>query len=382
MIINNDYIISRMIALKKEQLDETSVKRKRKSLFRQITRIIPGRFKKRLKTIVCSQYNPLYVYYTGRKQLKNSSKNNTVLFHNHVWAINFIEYCMENTVYFDTHNFFSEEDDVLIQQHIDYRIKCFLGCRAETMNEEQLNCLRLMQNMEHSVKTRKDFYVLPSDNRKYYLPQNQFEINTWGYHYGLKLLPDKVKESIRGKDFLDIGAFIGDSALMFLQYCPKRIFAYEPVTATYKDLIKTVECEGNAGIYPVKKGMGDKKMTVKIAVKGMASSILDGYDVNRVLPAESIEITTIDAECTDKNVGLIKMDIEGFEYFAIKGGLETIKKDKPVLLISIYHTGKDFFEIPPMIKLCVPEYTFKYLDIMPSNPIDEKILVGYTCLLS
>ena len=92
---------------------------------------------------------------------------------------------------------------------------------------------------------------------------------------------------------------------------------------------------------------------------------------------EKIEVTTIDTECKDKKVGLIKMDIEGFEYFAIKGGLETIKRDKPVLLISIYHTGKDFFEIPPMIKSCVSEYMFRYLDLMPSSPITEKILVGY-----
>ncbi|MDR1592751.1 MAG: putative DNA binding domain-containing protein [Prevotellaceae bacterium] len=67
--------------------------------------------------------------------------------------------------------------------------------------------------------------------------------------------------------------------------------------------------------------------------------------------------------------------VEGFEYYAIKGGLETIKRDKPVLLISVYHTGKDFFEIPPMIKQCVPEYTFSIVNTCPTD-IQEKILVG------
>jgi FkbM family methyltransferase len=287
---------------------------------------------------------------------------------------------MENPIYFNTRDFFPEEDDMLIQRYIDYRLKTFIGYRAEVMDEKQLECLRLLQNMNHKIKKQKGFYMLSSDNRKYYLPQNQFEVNTWSYHYGLKQLPDKIQDYIANKDFLDIGAFIGDSALMFLQYQPKRIFAYEPVTNTYQDLIKTVEYEGNAKIHAIKKGIGDKEATVEIFLYGSASSILN--DKHNNLPTERIEITTIDEECKDKKVGLIKMDIEGFEYFAIKGGIETIKRDKPLLLISIYHTGKDFFEIPPMIKSCVPEYTFRYLDLMSCNPVTEKILVGYINQLS
>jgi FkbM family methyltransferase len=245
------------------------------------------------------------------------------------------------------------------------------------MNGEQLECLRLLHKMNHSVKKRKGFYILSSDGRKYYLPKRQFEVNTWGYHYGLKQLPSKVKEYITGKDFLDIGAFIGDSALMFLQYQPKRIFAYEPVSDTYQDLIKTIEQEGNPKIQAIKKGIGDKETSMEIFVQGSCSTILNNIiSANGILSTEKIEITTIDEECKDRKVGLIKMDIEGFEYFAIKGGLETIKRDKPVLLISIYHTGKDFFEIPPMIKSCVPEYMFRYLDILPAHSITEKILFG------
>jgi FkbM family methyltransferase len=177
-------------------------------------------------------------------------------------------------------------------------------------------------------------------------------------------LSGKVKEYITGKDFLDIGAFIGDS------------------TFIYQDLIETIECEGNTKIHAVKKGIGDEKAVMEIVIQSSYSAIIKNHNINHILPTEKIEITTIDEECEDKKVGLIKMDIEGFEYFAIKGGLETIKRDKPVLLISIYHTGKDFFEIPPMIKSCVPEYIFRYLDIMPSNTIAEKILVGYIKQLS
>jgi FkbM family methyltransferase len=335
----------------------------------------------RLRKIVFSHHNPFYVYHKGKKQLKSVPENN-MQFYNSVWAINFVRYCMENTIHFDTGDFFPKEDNGLIQRHIDYRIKSFLRCSAEAMDEEQLNCLYIIQDMNRNVKKRGDFYVLLSDNKKYYLPQKKFEVNSWGYHYGLKQLPDKIKEYIIDKDFLDIGAFIGDSALMFLQYQPKRIFAYEPVSDSYQDLIKTIEQANTTKIHAINKGIGDKETFMRIAVNGIGSTILNNCNINNTLPTEEIGITTIDTECKNKKIGLVKIDIEGFEYFAIRGGLETIKRDKPVLLISIYHTGKDFFEIPPMIKSCVPEYAFRYLDIMPSSSIDEKILVGYINQLS
>jgi FkbM family methyltransferase len=375
MIIDNNYIISRIFALKREQ---QPVKKKGSLRPHYLFYKSPLWLKK----IMYLLRNPLYACYRGGKQagkvLKTLFNIHTIEFNKSVGlATNFIRYCMENTVYFDTHNFFPEEEDALIQRHIDYRIKTFIGASPDTMNEYQLESWRLAQKIKCSVKNRKGYYVLQTDNRKYYLSQGPFEISTWKYHYGLKQLPDEIKEYIANKDFLDIGAAIGDSALMFLQYQPKRIFAYEPVADTYQDLIKTIEREGCAKIHASNKGIGDKKTSMEIFVRGNSSTLLSNYGANNNLSTEKIEITTIDSECRDKKVGLIKMDVEGFEYFAIKGGLETIKRDKPVLLISIYHTGKDFFEIPPIIKSCVPEYTFRYLDLSPYHPVVEKVLAGY-----
>jgi FkbM family methyltransferase len=342
------------------------------TLFQRIIQKIP----RRIKEVLNSSINPFYVYYKGKQVLKNNPKNVISFGGGGECITNFIQYCLETPIHFDTRDFFTEKDDALIQQHIDNRIKCALGCCAEAMNEEQLEFHQFSQKLCNSVRKCKKNYSLLSDGRMYYLPLKIFDANVWIAHYGLKQLSNSVKKYIEGKDFLDIGAFIGDSALMFLQYNPSRIFAYESVDKTYKDLIKTIEYERNNKIHAIKKGIGDKKTSMEIIIRDGSSTLLINDNAKNVYPTEIIEITTIDAECQDEKVGLIKMDIEGFEYFAIKGGLETIKRDKPVLLISIYHTGKDFFEIPPMIKSYVPEYTFRYLDTYPAQAISEKIIVG------
>ena len=58
----------------------------------------------------------------------------------------------------------------------------------------------------------------------------------------------------------------------------------------------------------------------------------------------------------DKQIDLIKMDIEGAELSALSGSRKIIKKFMPVLAICIYHKPEDYFEIPMLIKKLCPNY--------------------------
>jgi len=70
-----------------------------------------------------------------------------------------------------------------------------------------------------------------------------------------------------------------------------------------------------------------------------------------------VNVVTIDSIFGDKgNIAAIKMDVEEYELPAIKGACKIIKKYKSILLILLYHHGCDFFEIPTLIKLWIPQY--------------------------
>ena len=45
-------------------------------------------------------------------------------------------------------------------------------------------------------------------------------------------------------------------------------------------------------------------------------------------------------------IDFIKMDIEGSELAALKGGENVLRRDRPRLAISLYHRIDDFFAIP------------------------------------
>lgn len=195
------------------------------------------------------------------------------------------------------------------------------------------------------------------------------------YHNGLKIVPKDVLAKIKGKDVIDGGAFLGDSAVIFSkEYLFKNIYSFEPDRYNYIKLKENIAKYKMENVIPVSKGISSEEGKVKFEVQGTASSISSKG-------SEEIEVTSIDkfVENNGSNIdiGLIKFDIEGSEFDGIIGSLSTIKKFRPVLFISIYHTGKDFFEIKPLLESLGLGYKFIIKKINPNSPVREIMLVAY-----
>jgi hypothetical protein len=109
-------------------------------------------------------------------------------------------------------------------------------------------------------------------------------------------------------------------------------------------------------IIPVEEWLWDKIEKQKIDMSYNTSSIIWWKKW------KEINMNTIDNFVEQNNIWtiwLIKRDIEWYELESIKWAEKTIKKDKPILLISIYHTGKDFFLIKPLLESRNLWYNFK-----------------------
>ncbi|KKQ53541.1 MAG: Methyltransferase FkbM family [Parcubacteria group bacterium GW2011_GWD2_38_11] len=193
------------------------------------------------------------------------------------------------------------------------------------------------------------------------------------YHNGLKLLPAEVKKSLIGTDVVDAGAFWGDSSVIFnKEYDFHKIYAFEPEKNNFSKLVTNIKENNLSNVLAVEKGVGDFVGQIKIKSQGPGSYVGDAGD-------ESINIVTIDdfVGKNNANIGLIKMDIEGSEYNAVLGATETIKKFKPVLVISIYHRGKDFFEIKPYLESLDCGYEFVIRKFNPYSLAQEIMLIAY-----
>lgn len=193
------------------------------------------------------------------------------------------------------------------------------------------------------------------------------------YHHGLKFLPGKILKDMDGKDAIDGGAYTGGSAMVFCkEYSFGKIYSFEPEKQIYAGLEKNIEKYRMKNVVAVNKGIGSKEGTATMKYHDLSS---------RIHPegGEEITITTVDdfVRSENANVGLIKFDIEGSEFSGLRGALDTIRRFKPVLLISIYHSGRDFFEIKPYLESLDLGYKFTIKKLNPGAYVNEVTLIAY-----
>jgi FkbM family methyltransferase len=162
-------------------------------------------------------------------------------------------------------------------------------------------------------------------------------------------------QKIRAGDIIDAGGFIGDSALALSDYTDKKVYSFDPNPMNIEKMQETIRLNGATKIVPVQLGLGDRDETLLMAADGVDGS---GAFSGRGAP---VKVTTLDgwARGSGAEVGLIKADIEGCEQKLLKGAVETIKKHRPAMLLSIYHSASDYFEIKPWIEGLGLGYRFK-----------------------
>ena len=228
---------------------------------------------------------------------------------------------------------------------------------------------------EKEEKEQKDFadFCLKHPQPYFELDQISSWLNIF-YQDTLLKIPN-IKEYVQKKVILDCGGYIADTALMFSEkLSPQKVYTFEPNTENFNQANKTISDNNKQEIIiPIKFWVGKDNYQATISNWGAWAKI------NSEATGEEIEVVSIDhfINSEQKKVWLIKRDIEGLEYESIMGAEQTIKRDKPILLISIYHSWKDFFEIKPLLESWDIGYNYTFLRRNCFHPFADILLVAY-----
>jgi FkbM family methyltransferase len=211
----------------------------------------------------------------------------------------------------------------------------------------------------------------------YYLPVNQFDSSVFFTRYGIDKLT--TLDSVRNKHIIDAGGYVGDTALLFSSYTDKNIHVFEASPSNMDIIRETIRLNQLENIVPVSKALGEKSGTATFSLgeRNSCNSLVERPGYNYPDHIE-VPVITLDDYVRENNleVGLIKVDIEGGEQLLLKGAVETIRTQHPILLISIYHSANDFFEIKPMIEKMCDKYTFRIIKPANSAIVIETILLA------
>ena len=123
-----------------------------------------------------------------------------------------------------------------------------------------------------------------------------------------------------------------------------HVYAFEPYPTSYDLLCKNIEMNNLDNVTILQKGLSKNFDRVKFDWTGDkrgnpgGSGLSDnpiGRDHKSPIMSEdiSVELTTIDS-LDLQNLDFIKLDVEGYEINAIMGGMKTIKKHKPIIVLE------------------------------------------------
>lgn len=234
-------------------------------------------------------------------------------------------------------------------------------------NEEKHELMQIQNELYNKIiPLGNDWYACNG----FVIPSNNLEPGIWHYHHFINEIEDLKK--IKSGNIIDAGGYIGDSAVVLADYTDKKVYSFEPHPKHIELMEKVIAKNKCDKIVPVMKGLGDKEDTMY-----MPDTISMGNTLTSKADGVPVEVTTLDKFVKENNlqVSLLKIDIEGFESYLLNGAIETIKSQKPALLISIYHNGHDFFEIKPWIENLNLGYKFKIRKAWDCNTNRDTLLI-------
>lgn len=191
----------------------------------------------------------------------------------------------------------------------------------------------------------------------------------WSRYYGNEYEADNyhfVESNLKeGMHLIDIGAHIGLFSVIVSKQVGKsgKVVCLEPTPGTFQILSKTLRLNHCANVKPLQAAAGEKpgKATFYVDnnVEGANSnSLVLNRSKDRVKGYE-VEVKSIDQICTEEALrpSLIKIDAEGAELDVLKGGLNTFKIIRPLIILGLHpnfisNKGDSLQEIWDLIESC------------------------------
>ncbi len=161
----------------------------------------------------------------------------------------------------------------------------------------------------------------------------------------------------RPDTLLDCGAYDGDSIHDFVNMFPayRGVIAFEPDAANTEKIRSRAKRESIERLTIVNKGVYSESGTLYFQANGESNSHLSESGGARV------EVTTLDEyEAQSKGRVFLKMDIEGSEAAALRGGERMIRTRRPIIAVCVYHREEDLITIPQLIRSIAGEGVYDY----------------------
>ena len=183
------------------------------------------------------------------------------------------------------------------------------------------------------IKTRLNdkFYIINWINDAKFIAKRGLKGITGNIYAGLHEFHEMsfLLHFLRPEDiFYDVGANVGSYSILSAKCVGAETVSIEPIPETYKILLENIKLNNiDRNDLPLNIGLGSKN-EIKAFTKNLGAAnhvIKDNSEHSDLIQKE---IRTLDSIAKENIPRLIKMDVEGFEFEILQGGIQTLSNSK------------------------------------------------------
>lgn len=174
--------------------------------------------------------------------------------------------------------------------------------------------------------------------------------------YEQYFIPEVLEAVQEPLNIVDGGAYVGELYQSIKRHNLEleHWYCFEADEDNYKMLLSQSKKMGLKGVQIcIEKGLWDKEGVLYFDAEKNTVSRIVNYKTENQIETISLNIYFKDRKCN-----FIKLDIEGAEYPALCGALDIIRRDRPILAISIYHSVEDYYRIPEYLMEQLQDYKY------------------------
>ncbi|MES2998380.1 MAG: FkbM family methyltransferase [Pseudomonadota bacterium] len=192
-------------------------------------------------------------------------------------------------------------------------------------------------------------------------------LDTYGEHfepYTVEIFRRFCEEDSQA---IDIGANIGLTAIALGSICNRgKVAAIEPIPVTFQFLKENVKISGLNNITLHNFALGNQEDTV--LMQGCADFLAGAFVAKQYQANKDHFTVTVPLYPLDKafntllldRIDFIKLDVEGYELFALEGARQVLTTFKPIIYLEMNHWCLNVFH-----RITLPEFHERLIQIFP-----------------
>jgi FkbM family methyltransferase len=151
--------------------------------------------------------------------------------------------------------------------------------------------------------------------------------------------------------FIDIGANVGHFSLIAAGICKSNVIAIEPIPSTFSRLKKNVDLNNLSKRIQIHNiGIGEENSYLNFTSN---RDVMNGVALGHETDIISIKVVTLDEVLKAQSPTFLKIDVEGYEYFVLKGASNVLSNQSLKFIIvelnfstsKFGHTNQEIVEL-------------------------------------